>query len=503
MEFLSIKDGQLLRGGAPFLLRGFGLGGWLLPEGYMWKFFTKCDRPRRMEQLIETLCGPDYAATFWAQYFDTYITAADMDYIAAHGFNSVRLPLNARHLCREENGALTFVPETIQRVDDCIRWCRERGIYVVLDMHGAPGGQTGQNIDDSENDIPELFLEEHHADTLTELWTILARRYRDEPAVAGYDILNEPLPNWNAQHNYKVLPLYRSLIAAIRAEDERHPIILEGVHWSTDFSIFDDLTEQDAAEHQIMLQFHKYWSPPDAESLAPFLACAKRLRAPLYMGEGGENNLDWYTTVFPLYERLNIGWSFWSYKKMENRNSPVTFLKPEGWEKLIANLDGGPAPEREEAILIFDRFLAAVAAPMYCAEVMNALSRTVPVSIPAEAYDHCEIYSVRAPGARLRISEPTTLLFADGHEGEPDYRRYGGEPQPERERILLRLRFGDGVCYRFSSPGPVRVTLEYTGDGELAHVCHGEGGRREVWVRCTAGTALLDRIILETEAGAL
>ena len=53
MEKLYVENGRLMAGGAPLLLRGFGLGGWLLPEGYMWKFYTKCDRPRRIEALIE------------------------------------------------------------------------------------------------------------------------------------------------------------------------------------------------------------------------------------------------------------------------------------------------------------------------------------------------------------------------------------------------------------------------------------------------------------------
>lgn len=514
MEFLQVKDGTLLQGGKPFLLRGFGLGGWLLPEGYMWKLFTKCDRPRRMERLIEGLCGPDYAKTFWQRYFDSYITQADMDYIAAHGFNSVRLPLNARHLCREEDGCLVFVPETIHRVDECIRWCRERGLYVVLDMHGAPGGQTGQNIDDSENDVPELFLEERHAEALTELWAMLARRYRDEAAVAGYDLLNEPLPNWNARYNDRVLPLYRRLMDAVRAEDTRHPIILEGVHWATDFSVFDALTAQEAAQQQIILQFHKYWSPPDAESLSPFLSCAARLNAPLYMGEGGENNRSWYTTVFPLYERLNIGWSFWSYKKMDNRNSPVTFPRPKSWERLLAYLDEGAPLNREEATAIFDDFLAAIAQPVYCNEVMNALSRTAPLSIPAEAYDDCAICSPKETGAALRVSEPVTLLFADGHAGEPDYKRYGGESQPDSERILARLLPGDGLCYRFSTPRPIKLSVKWEGEGELELSCEARaeqftthkaswslpaGDKLELWVRCTAGIILLDELTLEDE----
>lgn len=61
-------------------------------------------------------------------------------------------------------------------------------------MHGAPGGQTGQNIDDSPNDLPEAFMEEKYQDKLEGLWVKLATKYKDEPVVAAYDLLNEPLP---------------------------------------------------------------------------------------------------------------------------------------------------------------------------------------------------------------------------------------------------------------------------------------------------------------------
>ena len=512
MDFLTIKNGSICRNGGPFLLRGFGLGGWLLPEGYMWKLFTKCDRPRRMEALIETLCGAEYAQRFWQRYFDTYITRPELEHIAKAGFNSVRLPLNARRLCVRQGGKLVFRPEMIRHVDDCVRWCRELGLYVILDMHAAPGGQTGQNIDDSEHDRPELFLCPEHQDTLTELWVMLARRYREEPAVAGYDLLNEPLPNWNAQLNHKVLPLYRRLMAAIRQVDDRHLIILEGVHWATDFSIFDGMTRSEAEENRVVLQFHKYWSVPDADSLQPFLACAERLNAPLYLGESGENNLNWYTMIFPLCERLGIGWNFWSFKKMGSRNSPVTFEQPEGWETLIAYLDGAGSLAQDEARALFDRFLDCIANPIYCDEVICALTRTPPVVIPAEAFDMWEIHSPKGSGALLRQSDSATLVFADGHSGRPDYRRYGGECQPESERVLVRLLARDAVGYRFSAKGPVWVRLICQGAGRGQILCGGaehtfaageevlipvQPGRDQILtVRCTEGQVLLDLVEL-------
>ncbi|MBD8953145.1 MAG: hypothetical protein EGR85_11540, partial [Subdoligranulum sp.] len=149
---------------------------------------------------------------------------------------------------------------TLRHVDDCLLWCKKHGIYLFLDMHGAPGGQTGQNIDDSEADIPELFTDERNQDILVKMWRLLAVRYTNEPAVGGYDLLNEPIPNWNCQYNSQLLPLYRRLIRAIREVDPNHVIILEGVHWATDFSVFEDFTQKEAANN-IVLEFHKYLCP--------------------------------------------------------------------------------------------------------------------------------------------------------------------------------------------------------------------------------------------------
>lgn len=234
MERLYVEKGRLTAGGVPVLLRGFGLGGWLLPEGYMWRFYTKCDRPRRIEALIEKLCGAEYAASFWERYYGSYITEADIRLAAQNGFNSVRLPFNARHL-RE--------PGYLRCIDDCVRWCGKHGVYAILDMHAAPGGQTGQNIDDSERDLPELFMRPEHRDELCALWALLAARYRGEAAVAGFDLLNEPLIRKDAEHNGRLVPLYLRITEAVRRADPERIVIWEGAHWATDFSVFDARVE--------------------------------------------------------------------------------------------------------------------------------------------------------------------------------------------------------------------------------------------------------------------
>jgi endoglucanase len=518
MEFLRAKGQNLLAGDKKVLLRGFGLGGWFLPEGYMWKLYNKCDRPRKMEAMIERLCGLDYADAFWKRYLDDYITEEDIRMIALEGFNSVRLPINARHLYREENHILVIIPEMIARIDQLIDWCRRYHIYVVLDMHGAPGGQTGQNIDDSEADLPALFMEQKHEEELIFLWRELAIRYCEEPIVAGYDLLNEPLPNWFSQYNHQVLPLYRRLIETIREHDKNHVIILEGVHWATEFSVFEDFTKEEAAAN-IMLQFHKYWNNPDYESMEGVISLARKFNVPLFLGESGENNCDWYTTIFPLCEQHNISWSFWSYKKMECSNSPVTFDIPSGWKELMDDIDGTKDLTKEKAIIIFNQLLQNIRNFRINKAVLQSLKRKAPVKIPCEAYNKYLIQSERIPGAKLRITDPVSLLFENGKIDEVDYRRYGGEEQPEEENIVVKIHAGDSLGYCFNSQHKnLEISISADGEGILKVsvnqeegniAVHSKGDYRLVlssevhqeqylWLTCITGEIRLDNIFLSS-----
>ncbi len=194
VEFLRTKGQDIVaEDGTAVMMRSVGLGNWLLPEGYMWKFAEHGDRPRKMETLVSELIGPQNATRFWNEYRKNYITEADIARIAQLGFNAVRPALNAR-LFLTEGDDPTTVEEGFALLDQLIAWCRKHGIYVIIDMHGAPGGQTGANIDDSAKDQPELFTDVKNQDRLVDLWTTIAQRYKNEPTVAAYDLLNEPLP---------------------------------------------------------------------------------------------------------------------------------------------------------------------------------------------------------------------------------------------------------------------------------------------------------------------
>lgn len=462
--FVRARGTRVVNGkGEPFLLRGVGLGSWLLPEGYMWKMPPGGDRPRKIEKMILDLIGPDKAREFWRTYRDRYISRDDIRRIAAEGFNSIRIPLNYRNMVSDDGES--FDEALLAVVDRMIRWCRDHGLYVILDLHGAPGGQTGANIDDSLNDLPELFTVEENRRRTVEIWRFLATRYRDETCIAGYDLLNEPLPDHFARYNHLVMPLYRDIIRAIREGDPHHMIILEGLHWATDWSIFTDKPDDN-----LMLQFHKYWNNPDAESLKPFLDKRRELDVPIFMGEGGENNIDWYTGAFRLFEDLEISWNFWTWKKMDTTNSPCTIDTPRGWEEITGYLEGSakPGPARAEAVLWEYLDNMEFRNCRYRPEVVNALFRRPSVRIPAAFYNYqgegegFGIIRRRESTTGFRSGDGTDIRFITGSREKANFAHGQGQPWQDDERLGVVLAEGEWLAWDFTTPDlpvPARYTL--------------------------------------------
>jgi endoglucanase len=439
--------------GNPVLLTGMGLGNWWLPEGYMWRFGDAVPSPRAIEAFFERLIGPEDATEFWRRYREDYIGEADVRRWQEEGWNSVRLPINARYFL--EDGVINEANFAI--VDRFIGWCRKYGIYVVIDLHGAAGGQTGTNIDDSPNNYPELFVHQHYQDETVALWEEIARRYKDDPIIAGYDLLNEPLPH-EFQHKYpsELIALYKRLIKAIRAIDPHHMIILEGSHWARNWSIFDRLWDENT-----LLQFHKYWNAPDVHNIQVYLDKRDELDAPIYMGEGGENNNGWYQGSFQLYEDHDISWNFWVWKKLAKQNSPARIVAPEGWDDIVAAAHGGPDPSPEAARKTLFDFLDNLPLERcdYRQDVVNAIMRRVPLRIEAENYRYQgegASFGLTRPGTPLpafRTGESVTVRYRDGHlpaEGEePFFRHNLGVPRKPEEVMVIELSAGDWVQYGF------------------------------------------------------
>lgn len=484
-DFVRVRDGQIVDGtGTPLLLRGMGLGNWLLAEGYMWRLSPGRESAREIESLVVELVGPDRADRFWCDFRDRFVTRADIERMAADGFDHVRLPINWRIVMHDDG---EFRSDGFDRIDDLIGWCRSSNMRVLLDLHGAPGGQTGTNIDDSSG-RPELFMDDRNVQLTEQIWTTMARRYRDEPTVLGYDLLNEPLPNeWQYRYADELVSLYRRLTEAIREVDDRHLIMYEGSHWATNWSIFDEVWDANS-----VLQFHKYWSPPDRPSIEQFIEVGERLGLPIYMGEGGENNTDWLATAFQMYEDLGIGWCFWPWKKIDTRTSPCSIVAPEGWDSIVDHAnDVGPAPHPDDAWRTLQRLNDAVELDRctYHADVVNALFRRAPVSLPATAFgfggagvSYSGGVTHRAP---IGFRDDDGVAIDLGVAGRlPEFDHTDGRPDDD---LIVRLDEDQWVAYSVDVvAGRVTVIVETTEgtavpvvtiDGLAAEVERSEQGR--------------------------
>lgn len=464
--YLRAQGGNIVNGsGETVLLKGWGLGNWLLQEGYMWYVFgnRRFDRPRRIEAVVEELTGKEYAHRFWKRFRKNYVTREDILRMAQLGYNSVRIPFCYR-LFLEEGPGIVWKEEGFELLDRCIDWCGEAGIYAFLDLHGAPGGQTGANIDDCIDDVPRLFLDREQWDRGIALWARLAERYKDNVVVGGYDLLNEPIapPSQEAGDHEFLIPrlkeFYQEATAAIRKVDRHHLLSIEGAHWATDLRIFDHRYDDN-----MVLHFHRYGTYPDYACLEPYVEKAKELDVPLWLGETGENVDEWYTALCPLAESLGIGYNLWPWKKMACTNSPYSVNLPNDYSLIMDYIDRGPHPGYRKAQEIFDEYLENIKLEN-CQEnaaVIRHVLRRIPFSLRATDFDQC-------PGKGRAFSgtakEDDTINYRGGCGMRlVELEKPSGEKRPGFDcgwdRYGLLLEAGEYACYQVEIPGPTALTI--------------------------------------------
>ena len=199
-QFMHVSGKEIIGpDGKNFLIKGTNLGNWLVPEGYMFKF-KNANSPRLIQQTLNELIGPDEANAFWQKYLDTYITEADIHYLKSTGMNSIRVPFNYRLFTDDPYLGGHGEARAFALLDRLIGWCKKENLYVLLDMHCAPGGQTGDNIDDGDG-YPFLFDNEKSQQLTAKIWKNIAAHYKNETIIIGYDLLNEPIAHYfDADH---------------------------------------------------------------------------------------------------------------------------------------------------------------------------------------------------------------------------------------------------------------------------------------------------------------
>jgi len=321
---LKLPDGK------QFIMRGTNLGNWLVPEGYMFKL-KDVNSPRMINQAFTELIGPSAMDSFWTKYLNSYITASDIKYMKAIGMNSIRVPFNYRLFTNEKYLGENNFNHGFELLDKLISWCKKEQLYILLDMHCAPGGQTGDNIDDGDG-YPFLFESEKDQQLTADIWKRIAARYKNESIIIGYDLLNEPIATYfNADDfNPKLEGVYKKITAAIRQVDKNHLIFLGGAQWDSNFAPFGQ-----PFDSKLVYTFHKYWTSPKQEVIQPYIDFSNKYNVPIYCGETGENTNLWIDSFRVTLENAGIGWHYWPYKKMDDARCIVQFKRPSSYDSVI------------------------------------------------------------------------------------------------------------------------------------------------------------------------
>lgn len=355
------RDGQRIVDGKGnnVLLRGLGIGGLMVQEGYMLKTADFAGPQHQIKQKISDLIGEQDTEEFYKAYKNNGLTKRDVDSLAAWGFNSIRLPMhyNLYTLPIEKEpvqGQNTWLEEGFKMTDDLLEWCAANQMYLILDLHAAPGGQgKDANISDYDETKPSLWESEANQNKTVAFWRKIAERYKNHPWIGAYDIINEP--NWNFSgtnkngcdetKNEPLRNLQISITKAIREVDNNHLIFIEGNCWGNNYKGMFPLWDENIA-----LSFHKYWSYNDMATIQEIVNYRKEYNVPIWLGETGENSNVWFKDVITLIESNNIGWAFWPMKKIDNIAGVTSVKITEDYEKLLQYWkDGKNKPSLESA----------------------------------------------------------------------------------------------------------------------------------------------------------
>lgn len=322
---LSVKNGLIVdENGKEVILRGVNLGNWMLIETWMswienysdeWGYFDT------IEVLTERF-GADKTAELIDTYENNFIRDTDIAQIEKLGFNCVRVPFWYRNFMTENGEWLTENPDDnpgFKQLDRLIDLCREHNIYVILDLHGAPGGQS-MNHSTGKAGRNQLYTDKDCMDACVELWKGIAQRYKDEDVVAAYDLLNEPQNNggyegenaWQAESDEaveKTNAAYDTLYKAVREVDNDHIISFEGI-WSS--KVLPDPEENGYTN--MLYQMHLYDTKArDIRSrVREMVKMRKKYGVAVFVGEYNNGENEAYADK--LYKDNGISTTKWTYK---------------------------------------------------------------------------------------------------------------------------------------------------------------------------------------------
>ena len=352
LAFIQIEGNQLLLEGSEWIPKGMNVGNWLLQEDFM---MHHQGTHSQMRAASARVWGHETATHFWKTLENEYITEADIKYLSAMGLNLIRAPFNINHFADTQNpnepGDFFW-----QKLDNLIALCKKYDMYVLLDMHAVPGGQSPSNYADAIHGSPLFFEYKVFQEQATKFWVEIAKRYKDEPTVFGYGLLNEP----NTDGKPEVLTQWLlETSRAIREVDSHHILVVAGDDWGKALLALEPELFEDP---QVMPEVHFYplflnnfnrimeypttinGKKLDKEAVKKYFDNVLKpdFGRPILLGEFGtrwnepftEASMKVLYDVFSILAEKNIGWSLWSYKDA----GAMGFTKPKeetAWARYV------------------------------------------------------------------------------------------------------------------------------------------------------------------------
>ncbi len=371
-EFIRATEDGFRVGDRELALRSVGIGSFLNLEFFMLGLYGTDGDIRRC---LRNLHGPEKAARFWTVYCEHFLAEPDLAFIASLGVDAVRLAFGWR-IFEPEAGDGGFDEKGFVQLDRVIRLCERHGLRAILDLHAAPGGQNADWHSDNPTGMALLWeFPELRRKTLA-LWERIAERYRDDPWVGGYDLLNEPFI-----HTGRAGELDRfthDLVAAIRRKDPDHLCLVEGNVYASRFTCLTPIDDPNTAYSFHFYPFHR-WLTLSAEELAR-VDLAKELEAverqlldnderrhlvevlkrPVWCGETGTFTcpelgdpgfyLRAFRGAFGLLRKHGIPWCFWTYKDV-GQHGLLRIREDSAWMRMAARIQGDVTYIQESRLL--------------------------------------------------------------------------------------------------------------------------------------------------------
>ena len=317
-DFLTTKGQNIVnQKGEKVQLKGVNLGAWMIWEGWLCPYEDDLDHYTVLEVLTERF-GEEKAYELFNTYMDNWITEYDLDEIKKMGFNCVRVPFWFRNFYYDDNGRKILDDNgewDFSRLDWVVSECSERELYVVLDMHGAVGYQSDAPHNGKKGSVG-LYADteqgERYRELTDELWTAIALRFKDEPAVAMYDLLNEPMCDVEAgeiERRINNEMIYSRLYDTIRAVDDKHIITMEAIWTAIALPM-----AWAKGWNNVVYQVHFYNNSNFIFNLFAWFTKFIYADVPMLMGEFYPHQQTTWENCFNTLDSANYSWFLWTYK---------------------------------------------------------------------------------------------------------------------------------------------------------------------------------------------